>query len=139
MIKHGKWTTTALFDDGDQQEYDDETDTNVELRPVRDRDDKGTIFWNIVHFFVRTLNFGSLLGVPGVQCPFTGRALIEKEHQHLLNEIVQRSHKLQGAMDKVCSMLSAVCDLKKRRARTPSYDSKYKRHDAEWVISGQQG
>ena len=59
MIKNGKWTSTALFDDGDKQEYDDETDTNQELRPVRDRDDCKTNFWNIVHFFVRTLSFGA--------------------------------------------------------------------------------
>jgi hypothetical protein len=59
MIKNGKWTSTALFDDGDKQEYDDETDTNQELRPVRDRNDCKTIFWNFVHFFVRTLSFGA--------------------------------------------------------------------------------
>jgi hypothetical protein len=41
-------------------------------------------------------------------------------------------------MDKVCSMLSAVCDLKKSTAHTPGYDSKFKRHDAAWVRVVQQ-
>jgi len=133
-IRNGKWTTTAKFVDGDEQVYDDETETNVELKPLRDLDDFETKFWNMVHCFVRTLNFGSKLGVPGVHSPFDKRqTLCAKEHRHLLDEIVQRTHTSRAAMDKVCSMLSAVCDRKKRTACTPSNNSKYKSHDAEWV------